>query len=214
MADNDLHEVAYAWLDESQLAALARCSDTQLKRYGDKEKLFECGQRDFNFYVVKSGKVAIVEDSSGAPKTIRIHGPGEFTGDASQLTGRLAVVSAIAQGACEVYEISPAALRKLLNQCVELSDIILRAFIARRRLVREPPRLTRLIDNGTRYSRDPFRIREYPATNREQFTWLDLESDPHVGELLKPGGQPEAKNLWQRRSESWKISKESKLRFW
>jgi CRP-like cAMP-binding protein len=47
---------------------------------GDGEKLFEVGARDFNFFVVKSGTVEIVEECGETPKTITIHGPGEFTG--------------------------------------------------------------------------------------------------------------------------------------
>jgi thioredoxin reductase (NADPH) len=192
MAENDLHDVAYPRLDESQLAALARCSDAKLRCYRDKEKLFECGQRDYNFYVVKSGEVAIVDESGETPNTITIHGPGEFTGDVSQLTGRPAVVSAIAVGDCVVYEVSPEALRQLLNQCIELSDIILQAFIARRQLLRELPGFTGITVIGSRYSRDTFRVRDFLAKNRVLFTWLDLEADPQVGELLKQFGLSES----------------------
>ena len=55
----------------------------------------------------------------------------------AQLTGSPAVVSAVARGDCEVYEVSPDALRQLLNHHPDLGDIILQAFIARRQLLRE-----------------------------------------------------------------------------
>ncbi|MGH8656837.1 MAG: NAD(P)/FAD-dependent oxidoreductase, partial [Gammaproteobacteria bacterium] len=45
---------------------------------------------------------------------------------------------------------------------------------------------------GSRYSRDTFRIRDFLAKNRMLFTWLDLEGDPAVGQLLKQFGVTEA----------------------
>ena len=68
MAESDLRAVAFPTLDEAQLASLERCSLTLLKRYRDGEKLFEAGQRDCNFYVVKSGEVEILDESGETPK--------------------------------------------------------------------------------------------------------------------------------------------------
>src|SRR5207244_772334 len=76
---------------------------------------------------------------------------------------------------CEVYEMSEAELRKVLNQDPQLSDVILQAFIARRQLMRESPEFTGLRVIGSRYSRDTFRIRDFLAKNRVLFTCLDLE---------------------------------------
>ena len=87
MVVHDLHAVAFPRLDEAHLAALGRCLLTKLRRYRDGEKLFEIGDRDFKFYVIKSGKVEIVDDAGEKPRTIAVLGPGEFTGEVSQLTG-------------------------------------------------------------------------------------------------------------------------------
>ena len=115
MAEHDLHAAAFPKLDEAQMAALGRCPLTSSSSTGTGEKLFEAGERDFKFFVVKSGEVEIVDESGETPKTIAVHRPGEFTGDVSQLTGGPALVSAVARGDCEVYEVSPDALRQLLN---------------------------------------------------------------------------------------------------
>ena len=88
---------------------------------------------------------------------------GQFTGDISHLTGRASIVSAVARGDCEVYEVSRDALQGALNQCPILSDIILQAFIARRQLLRESPDFIGLRVIGSRYSKDTFRIRESPV---------------------------------------------------
>ena len=45
---------------------------------------------------------------------------------------------------------------------------------------------------GSRYSADTFRVRDFLAKNRVLFTWLDLETDPQVDQLLKQFGVTEA----------------------
>jgi thioredoxin reductase (NADPH) len=188
MAEHDLRSVAFPKLDESQLAALDRCPLTKLAQYRDGEKLFKAGDRDFKFYVIKSGKVEIVDESGDTPRTIAVQGPGEFTGDVAQLTGGPAIVNAIARGDCEVYEVSPEALRKLINDHPDLGDIIVQAFIARRQLLSESGEFVGVRVIGSRYSRDTFRVREFLAKNRVPFTWFDLEADSRVKELLKRFG--------------------------
>lgn len=191
MAEHDLQSVAFPKLNKAQMAALDRCLLTRRQRYRDGETLFKVGDRDFKFFVVKSGRVEIVDESGETPRTIAVQGPGEFTGDVAQLTGGPAIVNAIARGDCEVYEVSPDALRKLINDHPELGDVILQAFIARRQLLSESGEFVGLRVIGSRYSRDTFRVREFLAKNRVPFTWFDLEADPQVKELLKRFGVSE-----------------------
>jgi hypothetical protein len=94
MTEHDLQAVAFPKLDLSQLASLGHCPLTKLKRYRAGEKLFEAGDRDWKFFVVKSGEVEIVDEPGDEPRTVRVHPPGEFTGDVGQLTGRPALVEA------------------------------------------------------------------------------------------------------------------------
>src|SRR5258708_3389617 len=192
MPEHDLRSVAFPTLGESQITELARCTGAALTAHRAGQKLFEAGDRDFNFFVIKSGEIEIIDESGDTPKTITIHKPGEFTGDGSHLTGRPSPVSAIARTNCEVYEVSPQAVRTILNRCPDLGDIILRAFIARRQLLRESGNFTGLRVIGSRYSQDTFRIRDFLSRNRVLFTWLDLETDPQVGQLLKRFGVTEA----------------------
>ena len=79
-----------------------------------------------------------------------------------------------------------------MNTVPQLSDVILQAFIARRQLLREPGNFTGLRVIGSRYSRDTFRIRDFLARNRVMFTWMDLENDPAVAQLLQQFGVTEA----------------------
>jgi thioredoxin reductase (NADPH) len=192
MAENDLNAVAFPKLNEAQMAALGRCPLTKLKSLQDGGKIFEVGDPDINFLVVKSGAVEIVDESGEKPRTITVLEYGEFTGDVTQLTGGPAVVSGVARGNTEVYEVSPDALRHLLNNHPELGDVILQAFIARRQLLRESGDYTGPRVIGSRYSQDTFRVRDFLAKNRVPFTWLDLEADPQVNQILQRFGVTES----------------------
>jgi thioredoxin reductase (NADPH) len=192
MSENNLQSVAFPTLNEAQIHELARCTDAAPKLYRDGQTLFQGGDRNAHFFIVKSGEVEIVDFSGDERKTLTIHHQGQFTGDITHLTGLPAVVSAIARGDCEVYEVSGDALRNGLNRCPAISDIILQAFIARRQLLRESPNFTGLRVIGSRYSADTFRVRDFLAKNRVLFTWVDVESDPDVDRLLKKFAVTEA----------------------
>ncbi len=192
MVEHGLQSVAFPTLDEGQIRELAQCTAAAPKVFRDRQTLFAVGERDFKFFIIKSGEVEIVDYSGDEPKVIVVHRKGEFTGDISHLTGLPSVVSAIARGDCEVYEISPDRLKRALNQCPGISDIILQAFIARRQLLRESPDFVGLRVIGSRYSQDTFRIRDFLTKNRALFTWVDVETDPQVDRLLKEFGITEA----------------------
>src|SRR5947209_606819 len=192
MAENDLLSIAFPTLDEAQITRLSDCTAAVSRSYKDGQTLFAVGDRDQKFFVVKAGEVEIVDYSGDEPKRVTIHREREFTGDVSHLTGLPAVVSAIARGHCEVVEMSGEALRRVLNQCPDLSDILLQAFIARRQLLHQSPDFAGLRVIGSRYSADTFRVRDFLAKNRVLFTWVDVETDPQVDRLLKQFGVTEA----------------------
>lgn len=192
MAEQDLNAIGFPTLTETQMAALERYADAAPKKFPAGAALFRAGDRDPKFYVIRSGEIEIVDVTGEEPKTLRVQGPGNFTGDVGHLTGSPKIVSAIARSDCEVFEISEAKLREILNQDPQLSDVILQAFIARRQLIRESPDFTGLRVIGSRYSRDTFRIRDFLAKNRVLFKWFDLEEDPAVAQFLQQIGVSEA----------------------
>jgi thioredoxin reductase (NADPH) len=192
MAEQDLNAIGFPTLTETQMAALERYANAAPKKFPAGAALFHAGDRDPKFYVIRSGEIEIVDVTGEEPKTLRVQGPGNFTGDVGHLTGSPKIVSAIARSDCEVFEISEAKLREILNQDPQLSDVILQAFIARRQLIRESPDFTGLRVIGSRYSRDTFRIRDFLAKNRVLFKWFDLEEDPTVGQFLQQIGVSEA----------------------
>jgi thioredoxin reductase (NADPH) len=104
MTEHDLEAVAFPKLDESQLAMLEGCARASRRRYRHGQKLIEAGARDFKFFVVISGEIAIVDESGEAPKTIAVLRRGEFSGDVAHLTGGPSLISAIARGDCDLKE--------------------------------------------------------------------------------------------------------------
>jgi thioredoxin reductase (NADPH) len=192
MSAHDLHEMAFPRFTPDQVEAMGRCPLTKLRHYRDGDRLFEAGDRDARFAIVRSGTVEIIDESGDRPTTIAVHPPGAFTGDVSQVTGRPALVTAVARGDTNVFEVSSDALRRLINDHPDLGDIILKAFIARRQLLRDSTDFTGLRVFGSRYSQDTFRVREFLAGNRVPFTWLDLENDRQVHDLLKQFGLSES----------------------
>src|SRR5712691_6653533 len=192
MAEYDLKSVAFPTLDKAQIAEIVRFADGPPRRYRDGETVFAAGDRDYKFLLVKSGEIAIIDRSGDEPHTVVVYHHGQFAGEVSLLLGAPAVNSAISRGDTAVYELSRAALKRLLNQRPALSDLLLQAFIARRQILRESPEFTGLRVIGSRYSTDTFRVRDFLAKNRVLFTWLDVETDPTVDRLLKQFGVTEA----------------------
>ncbi len=174
-------QVAFPKLSDMQIDIIAGFARKRTFKAG--ETLFAAGEVDFKFYVVISGEVQIIDDSSCEYKTVTIHEPGEFTGDIDMLTRRPSVVSALARTDCEVYEMTAAELRKLLGEVSFIGDVLLRGFLMRRQLLLESGFVgVRVI--GSRYCKDTHRIREFLSRNFVPFKWLDLENDPDVGEIL------------------------------
>lgn len=163
MAESDLHAVALPKLSPEQAEALGHCPFTKLHPFRAGDQLFASCERDPRFFVMKSGKVEIIDKSGDAPKTVTVHGAGEFTGDVGQVTGRPAVVSAIAKTDGETYE---QALRDLLNNHRELGDPVMQAFVARGQLLTGSVTFTGRRVIGSRYSQGTFRVRDFLSKNR------------------------------------------------
>lgn len=185
MASLDLNTIAFPTLDDSQVAILSTFGAHRSLRDG--EFLFKAGDPDFNFFVVIRGAVEILEDSSGKSKRVALHERHAFGGDVSLVTGRPALVSGIARGATEVFEIARMDIKRIMSERPLLGDVLLRAFIARRELlVASDFQGLRVLGSGS--SRDTFRIRDFLARNQVPFTWTDLDHESQVGELLRGFG--------------------------
>ncbi len=149
--------------------------------------LFDEGDFDIDFFVILSGQVDIRQYTPEGFRSIVKEGPGEFVGDTSTLSGRAAVVQAVADEDSEVLRIAPAKLRRVVVEDSELSDRILRTFLVRRSfLIESGHSAIKVI--GSRYSPDTHRLRSFLTRNDLPFSFLDLEDDPAVAALLEQFG--------------------------
>ena len=167
-----VHQLAFPKLTEDEVASVAEMA--KFCSFEDGEAIFQAGQRGLPFYVVVAGEIAIVDESRAEPKTIVVHGPGEFTGDVSLLTDRPAVISAYAWGACQAYCVSQAGLRRVIQEIPDLSDKLLEAFQTRRTMLERSGFVgVRLF--GHLGDPDVTVIREFFDKNKVPHTWIDAD---------------------------------------
>jgi len=187
MAERTLEQVAFPELSDEDMQYILKVAGKrgECKTYPDGTALFKAGDREMKFYVVKRGAVEIVDHTGDQPKTVTVHQPRHFTGDVSHLTGMPAIVSAYCRGETEVCELCEHGLRDIIQDNTRLGDIILQAFIARRQLLMESPDFVGLRVIGSRYSKDTHRVKDFLARHHVPFTFVDLETDPQVEELIK-----------------------------
>jgi thioredoxin reductase (NADPH) len=117
---------------------------------------------------------------------IAVHGPRRFLGELNLLTGGRVYLSAVVRDPGEVIQVPIADLRRLVADDEELSNLILRAYMARRSILIEIGGGVRVI--GSRYSRDARRLREFLARNRVPYHWVDLEEDEEADKSLRALG--------------------------
>ena len=117
-------------LREDQIEILRRYGETRKTETG--EVLFRAGDATGDFIVVLEGEVEVIDDFAGEARTMGIIRPGRFLGDLNMLTGQPVFLSAVVREGGEVLAISRERLKELVTEEPDLSDIILKAFIARR----------------------------------------------------------------------------------
>jgi thioredoxin reductase (NADPH) len=175
---------AFPRLDEQQRARLRALGTVREVQSG--EVLFRDGDAGYDFFVVESGAVAIVQGYGSENRVIAVHGAHRFLGELNLLTGARAYLTAVVRDPGEVIQVPLAALRAASHEDEELSNIILRAFLARRTFLIEADAGVKVV--GSRYSSDSRRLREFLQRNRVPYQWMDLESDAEADTLLQTLG--------------------------
>ena len=175
---------AFPRLDDDQRARLLAVGE--LRKVVPGEVLFTDGDDSYDFFVVESGAVAIVRGLGDENHVIAVHGRHRFLGELNLLTGGRVYLSAVVRDAGEVIQVPIDNLRRLVADDEELSNMILRAFMARRSILIEVGGGVRVI--GSRYSLDARRLREFLARNRVPYHWVDLEEDEEAERSLRALG--------------------------
>ncbi|MCE0765144.1 FAD-dependent oxidoreductase [Pseudonocardia kujensis] len=183
---------AFPRLEETRLRELEAWGERRPTTRGD--VLVAEGEAEDTFYVLLSGRVAVVE-ALGTPdqRVARLHGPGRFLGELGVLTRQPAFLSDVVVDPGEVLAVPAERLRALAARDHAFGDLVLRAYLVRRWLTLGEGIGFRII--GSRYSATTRQLREFAARNRLPHRFLDLETDATAEQLLRslglgPGDTP------------------------
>jgi thioredoxin reductase (NADPH) len=183
-------------LREDQTEILGRYGKTRMTEAG--QVLFRAGDTQNDFFVVLEGEVEMIDDFAGEARTMGVMRPGRFVGDLNMLTGQPIYLSAVVRVGGEVLAISRERLKEVVTEEPNLSDIILKAFLARRAWSVRAGLGLRII--GSRHSSDATRLRGFATRNRLPHVWVELEEDPNAEALLEGFGTDASETpvtIWQ-----------------
>jgi thioredoxin reductase (NADPH) len=175
-------EQIFPTLTPEQIARVAAHGRTRTLQRGD--VLVETGQQHYPFFVVTSAELDVVRESDTAgEEVVTTHAHGQFSGELNLLTGRRALATIRASQAGDVIELDRDGLLALVQTDGELSEIFMRAFILRR--VEFIARgFGDVVLLGSVYSSGTLRVKEFLSRNGHPYTYIDLDRDAGVQELL------------------------------
>jgi thioredoxin reductase (NADPH) len=138
--------------------------------------LFREGDRSYDFIVILSGTVTIVDHHGGIERALATAGPREFLVELGILTGERVFVTAVVSEPGSILVVPVDVLHSLISQDQALGDLIVwTAFQRRQWLVQAQAGMTIV---GSRTSRDAQRLREFATRNRLPHVWADLDARP------------------------------------
>jgi thioredoxin reductase (NADPH) len=162
----------------------------RMRAYGTEEALpegtavFERGQRSVDFFLILDGTIEIYDvDACGAPKTFRVLGERQFTGELDLFNDREILVSGRAGADSRVVRIKRADFRRLVSGEPDIGEIVMRAFILRRvGLIRHVQGGVVLIGPG--HGSETLRLQRFLSRNGYPHRVLDTDTDPQAGGFL------------------------------
>jgi thioredoxin reductase (NADPH) len=133
--DEDLGAAASYTFDDEQFARAISYGVPDEVTAG--EFVFAAGDEDTDLILIDSAVVEVVRTATAdAPEEFFLRsGPHQFVGELNVLTGQVRILSARVVEPGRIHRIGPDGFRRLMAQDTELSDIFLRAFVARRKLL-------------------------------------------------------------------------------
>ncbi len=174
-------EQVFPTLTPAQIRRIAAHGHMRATQSG--EVLVEPGDTAVPFFVVVSGELEVLHPSGAAETLVTVHAPGQFTGEVSTLSGRRAFFRLRASKTGEVIELDRQRMLALVQTDAELGEILMRAFILRRvELVAAGVGDVVLV--GSTHSAGTLRIKEFLMRNGHPYSYIDLERDPEVQNLL------------------------------
>ena len=139
--------------------------------------LFARGERRVDFFVVLTGCIEIYEDTPEGPRVITTHGASQFTGELDLFNDREILVGGrLGAGGGQVLRVSRPDFRRLLVAGSDIGQLILQAFMLRRRGFLAHQQAA-VILVAPRNSADGLRLRRFLERNGYPFLALDASEE-------------------------------------
>jgi thioredoxin reductase (NADPH) len=175
--------VEYPVLSDDEVAILRRYGVVRRTTAG--QALSSPADDTYDLIVVLSGSVEVADESHGRSVLLAEPGPGQFAGGLTLLTGQPPFVTVRVTAAGQVITIAPSQLRELLAREAELPEVLMTAFIARRRRrISEQSSGASVEIIGTGQSAQALALRSFLSRNTFAYHWVDLDLVDNADDVL------------------------------
>jgi thioredoxin reductase (NADPH) len=177
-------------LTPRQLEFAVRFASGPARRFEAGEKVFDVGDRDAGVWLVaEGGIIATRRDGLGRELLFATCGPGQFSGEVSELGGQASLAAACAAPeGCVAYPFDAPHLRALLIGSADIGELMMRAFILRRVALLESGSVGSVI-LGEAGSSDTVRLRGLLSRNGYPHSFIDADGPGGKGLVGRLGVQ-------------------------
>jgi thioredoxin reductase (NADPH) len=172
-------------LSPAQIQFALRFASGPARRFAPDETLLDVGDRDTTVWLVlEGGIVASRRDGLGRTSIFATGGPGQFSGEVSDLSGQASLAKVCAgQDGCLAFPFDLPHLRALLVGSADIGELMMRAFILRRAAFLEGENVGSII-LGAAASPDTVRLSGMLTRNSYPLSLIDVD-DPEGKELVE-----------------------------
>ncbi|MDB5964975.1 MAG: FAD-binding protein [Polaromonas sp.] len=193
LADTSRRHQTFPVLTTADIERMRRFGKVLHYRRG--ERLFASGEPGPGMFVVLKGRLAVTQrDGLGHAVPLVQHGPGEFSAEVGQLSGRPALVDCDAQEDVDTLLIPPDQLRALIIAEADLGERLVRALILRRVALIEAGASGPVLI-GPPQSAGVMRLQSFLNRNGQPHHVMDVATDPDAAALLEQYGAGAAEVL-------------------
>ena len=177
-------------LTPRQLEFAVRFASGPARRFEAGEKVFDVGDRNAGVWLVaEGGIIATRRDGLGRELLFATCGPGQFSGEVSELGGQASLAAACAAPeGCVAYPFDAPHLRALLIGSADIGELMMRAFILRRVALLESGSVGSVI-LGETGSSDTVRLRGLLSRNGYPHSFIDADGPGGKGLVGRLGVQ-------------------------
>jgi thioredoxin reductase (NADPH) len=168
-------------LTDAQVARIA--AHGRLRHVERGEVLLEPGISNVPLFVSRTAHLEAVRLTDEGDVVISTQAPGQFTGEVNSLSGRRSLVRIRVAEPGEIIEIDRDHILSLVQTDAELGEIMMRAFILRR-LELIAHGIGDVVVVGSTHCAGTLRIREFLTRNGHPYSFLDLDTEESVQDLL------------------------------